>query len=313
MSKNYSPTELKPMTLPERSSLNQDLLQSVTVDEGIQQVWDFLSQSEINALKHSPKEIIQLISREIEQKVTEKANIAIFISCNWYDKGKAPLVYELAARFPSITIILSGGRAERLTSKRSESLGGEPFEMREHLLDYAKSINEEPIKLSRIVIYNGGRVTTHNIDFLLNYCKQVNEFEKKKTHIIVIEESYLSKRVSATLIGRLQSSNTNDIISFTTIPSGSRDFKQLSSLHNNLDILSLFWIIGEVDRLNSYSKPNGNQLFTELMAFGTTSNEGIINKVVSLLKEHYKFNYITEVVLKDRDMILRICSPNYGT
>jgi hypothetical protein len=146
----------------------------------------------------------------------------------------------------------------------------------------------------------------------MKFYSSFQEFEKKKSFVIAIEESYLSRRVSATLLGRIQKTNANDFISFAMIPSGSRNFRSLTSLHNELEILALFWIVGEVDRLSSYSKATGNQLFSEKIAFGTTTMEQEMNNLISKLRTHYNFSYISDVILKDRELILQICSPNYS-
>lgn len=91
----------------------------------------------------------------------------IVVAGNWYDRGKAPKIGELAAQYPGCTILLAGGRAERLTSSRSLQLGGEPLELREVLLGSGQ------VAASQLVLWTGSRVTTHNIMIWKHFVEQV--------------------------------------------------------------------------------------------------------------------------------------------
>jgi len=92
MSKHYTPAELKPASIPDKSTLNTNLLQTVTADaEVIRKIWDFLINSDLNTLEISPKEIVRHLKADLQKRINDNENIIIFISCNWYDKGKAPI------------------------------------------------------------------------------------------------------------------------------------------------------------------------------------------------------------------------------
>lgn len=143
------------------------------------------------------------------------------------------------------------------------------------------------------------------------------EFEQKPSDVIVVEESYLIQRVRATLHGRIATENATPIIPTVMILSTpTRSFSDLAELHGGSDILSMFWVLGELDRLDSYSRSDsGRQLFPRKYGFWTQTDEDpYINKMVGLGKEiwsHYDFTELTDVIMKDREALFATCSPRY--
>lgn len=143
------------------------------------------------------------------------------------------------------------------------------------------------------------------------------EFEQKPSDVIVVEESYLIQRVRATLHGRIATENATPIIPTVMILSTpTRSFSDLAELHGGSDILSMFWVLGELDRLDSYSRSDsGRQLFPRKYGFWTQTDEDPhINKMIGLGKEiwsHYDFTELTDVIMKDREALLATCSPRY--
>eukprot|EP00242_Pyramimonas_sp_CCMP2087_P009583 CAMPEP_0198217796 /NCGR_PEP_ID=MMETSP1445-20131203/65854_1 /TAXON_ID=36898 /ORGANISM="Pyramimonas sp., Strain CCMP2087" /LENGTH=147 /DNA_ID=CAMNT_0043894607 /DNA_START=447 /DNA_END=887 /DNA_ORIENTATION=+ len=142
-------------------------------------VWTFLN---LGGKEASLKLLDATVSIDMESDHT----IVIFVSGNWYDKHKVPEVVALTKRFPEAVVLLTGG-VGRLTDSRSRELGGESLHMREMLIAAGVPSN-------RMVIYTGGRVTTHNLQLLAHFLKETVEgrFMHSVT-LLAVEESYLSR------------------------------------------------------------------------------------------------------------------------
>ena len=71
---------------------------------------------------------------------------------NWYDlPDKAASLHTAATILPRADLLLTGGRAERLTPAEAVSLGGEPLMLRQAMIDRYK------LDPSRMVLWTGAR------------------------------------------------------------------------------------------------------------------------------------------------------------
>eukprot|EP01102_Stenamoeba_stenopodia_P000170 TRINITY_DN10134_c0_g1_i2.p1 TRINITY_DN10134_c0_g1~~TRINITY_DN10134_c0_g1_i2.p1 ORF type:complete len:292 (+),score=34.44 TRINITY_DN10134_c0_g1_i2:45-878(+) len=242
-------------------------------------------------------------------QIDANSNIILFVSCNWYDSFKAPIVASFAKELPKATIVLAGGRRERFTSLRSEKLGGEPLELRERLLE----LGVEPHK---IVLYNGGRVTTHNVRLLLHYLSQVLEFEGAhlKNSVILFEESFLCRRVRSTLEGCHMEGKPMLYQQLFCVSTGADSLEQLASVHHSNHELAAWLITEEMKRLYQYSKASsfGNPLFSLEIAFRQHISHSdrylaLTNQIASALEITFS-TFVSYT--KDRVLVLKHLAPS---
>ena len=119
-----------------------------------------------------------------------EAGVTVAAVCgNWYDvPSKMPILAEMARTSPSLTLLLSGGRDERLTLPEAKELGGEPLYLQ------SKLFQAYGIERSRQVIWSGARITNHNLRAMLFYAKQTQEFEHQSTRLQILEQGFLVRR-----------------------------------------------------------------------------------------------------------------------
>ena len=104
---------------------------------------------------------------------------------NWYDAThKADELIKAARRRPQATLLLTGGRAERLTPPEAVALGGEPMLLQSIL-------KQRGIEPRRMVLYTGSRITNHNLRAMLMYAQSVQSFEKHAINMTIFEEGLL--------------------------------------------------------------------------------------------------------------------------
>jgi len=187
-------------------------------------------------------------------------------------QSKAVEVLRLLSELTKSNAVLSGGRAERLTTVRSVALGGEPLELRELLI-------AEGVSPTRLVLYTGSRVTTHNINLFRHYLNQILEFEPNKVfNLFLVEEAYLIRRIRATALAAFDAlfcSGRIERLEF--VPSGAPGVDEMIALHQNHKPLIAAFLVGEIERLFAYSEStteNKKQLFSSSQAFvGLSSSQ----------------------------------------
>ena len=174
----------------------------------------------------------------------------IAISGNWYDGAHklAPLV-RAATQWPSATLLLTGGRAERLTSPAAVQAGGEPLLLRSQLL-------ARGVVASRLVVWSGSRITVHNLQAMLAYVRQKRSFERARTRLLLLEECVLVRRVAAQLgaLLRVDPYAREALEEVRVRPCGARSFRALVAAHGGRADVALAMLLGEVDRIERYSE-----------------------------------------------------------
>jgi len=253
------------------------------VEEHAQRIWGFLS---------------------VEDELPEpKGNELLFVSGNWYDRGKANKLAELARHYSDARIVLAGGFG-RLSSQRSEELGAEALEMREFLMNYG-------ISPKRMVLYTGGRQTGDNIDFLLYWKKII--FENKKPRIISVDESYLVRRVRSTLLGYMSKHN-EESIAVSVVSSGTKSYQDLTALHNDCSLITLHLMAVELDRLDTYSTIGSQPyLFSSSIAYGGVESFGgkkTILESARIIRDAHNFEQGRQI-MNERKLALELFAPNY--
>ena len=183
------------------------------------------------------------------------SNLILATSGNWYDiPHKAEALARIAHQVSTSELFLTGGRAERLTSAAAEAAGGEPLLLRQHLLGLS-------VPSGRVVIWNGSRVTTHNLRAMLLYCKQRREFDRqmRPVNLWIAEETFLVRRVAATF-AQLIAADPEASAAITNvqfIAVGPRHFPQLVATHGGRTDVALALVHGEISRLRGYVR-SGN-------------------------------------------------------
>ena len=171
---------------------------------------------------------------------------------NWYDAThKADELIKAARRRPQATLLLTGGRAERLTPPEAVTLGGEPMLLQSIL-------KQRGIEPRRMVLYTGSRITNHNLRAMLMYAQSVQSFEKHAINMTIFEEAFLVRREAAALHALLHRSTASaaaSALSFVRLrPVGPRTFAGLVETHGGRRDVALALVLGEVSRLRAYSQ-----------------------------------------------------------
>eukprot|EP00418_Pyrodinium_bahamense_P048915 CAMPEP_0179168712 /NCGR_PEP_ID=MMETSP0796-20121207/83000_1 /TAXON_ID=73915 /ORGANISM="Pyrodinium bahamense, Strain pbaha01" /LENGTH=260 /DNA_ID=CAMNT_0020871489 /DNA_START=41 /DNA_END=820 /DNA_ORIENTATION=- len=172
---------------------------------------------------------------------------------NWYDlPHKASELARAAAREASAELLLTGwGREERLTSREAAALGGEPLLLQRALC------RQFGLRPGRAVVYNGSRVTNHNLSLILHYAKQVHEFTGSATRLTIVEEGFLVRREAAGLASQLREDSAAAAVlagvRFAAV--GPRTFEGLVEAHNGRQDVALALVLGEHSRLRRYQTP----------------------------------------------------------
>jgi len=192
-------------------------------------------------------------------------------------------------------VVITGGLG-RLSSAKAKKLGGEALELRDKLI-------ADEIDPKRMAIITGLKTTGDNVDFLLLWINTIFGF--KSASIVVVEESYLIRRLRATMVGRLLKQSQINSATFVEIdniffvPTSTSSLESLSKIHGS-KLVALSFLIGEVTRLQSYSDPKEGmmQLFPEWVAnfdtplekqkFVTQAVDNLQTKLKSALEQVWK-------------------------
>jgi hypothetical protein len=214
-------------------------------------------------------------------------NNLIYISGNWYDDFKVKEIINLAIKYPKAKIIISGGSG-RLTLPHVKQMGGEPVYLFERLVQEAsKSFTNLSGIQERCVLCNSSIVTTHNVRFLCYYLSQCADMEgwnqsllstnvknnMQKYKIFVVDESFLLRRLKATLIQQIHiAANVKKdfpismIDSIEFVCSNSQTSQDMENNHVGGKKVATYLQIGEIKRLINYSNGKEQNLFTKEQA-----------------------------------------------
>jgi len=251
----------------------------------------------------------------------EDNNVAVvlFISCNWYDFRKAGRLVELMQKFPNAKAVITGGIG-RLSSQHAEHFGGEAMVLRDLLITKYK------VDAQRLVIMTGLHTTGDNVDFMLRWI-ELMVFNKNplitNVYIVAIEESFLIRRLRATLLGRLaQGLGTNfarkiavQVIATTTensrVPTPFEAIRQLSKLHNDSFCLVTYFVYQEMHKLVKYSNPDGFPfLFDTRLAFGSHIAAHLNKKMMEIHNElGFFFVQVEELIKLGRRVAVKCLAP----
>jgi hypothetical protein len=124
----------------------------------------------------------------------------LFAVCgNWYDTThKARALAKAANHRPQSTLLLTGGRKERLTPPEAVALGGEPM-----LLQSVLALRYN-ISRTRMVLYTGSRITNHNLQAINLFASTAHRFERRPLSLQLVEEAFLVRREAAALFVMLR-------------------------------------------------------------------------------------------------------------
>jgi len=177
----------------------------------------------------------------------------IAVCGNWYDVvHKASFIQRLANHRPTSTIMLTGGRDERLTPPEAVALGGEPM-----LLQSELALRN--ISRARMVLYTGSRITNHNLQAMLMFAQSSYHFDRRLVSLRILEEGFLVRREAAALRALLTLDRTwsEALHSVRIRPVGARTFDELVATHGGRTDVALALMLGEVLRLRQYSNATG--------------------------------------------------------
>lgn len=236
---------------------------------------------------------------------------------NWYDGlHKAPALARLASEASQADILLTGGRAERLTPARAEAVGGEPLLLQNILT------SKFGISPSRVILYTGSRVTNHNLRAMIHYAKQVQEFSQRRLRFNVVEEGFLLRRIAAGVAAQLadDSQASEAIAGFRFFAVGPASFEALVSVHRGCTAVALALVVGEFDRLKRYSSAGTTTTATHgTVARGAVLGSNMLQDIDPTLSEaleelrlrHSKLLEAGRYVLESlpREQMLPIAEP----
>ena len=177
---------------------------------------------------------------------------------NWYDGiHKASLLARAAADLSDADLLLTGGRAERLTPAEAIEAGGEPVLLQQQLRGLG-------VAASRLVLWTGSRVTTHNLLAAMHYAKQYREFHQRPITLTVVEEGFLVRREAATL-ARLLAADADARVAIARVrfrAVGPRRFDALVAVHGGRVDVALALVMGELDRMERYTRAGNGSTAT---------------------------------------------------
>ena len=222
---------------------------------------------------------------------------AIVILSNWYDRlSKVKKVLELAAGARNVPIVVAGGRG-RLSSIRAAELDGEAHVTLANLLVLlerpgelgtatagsvsnplvAISCNECPTPELRAKCGCVGN-TGFNTDRFLDWAAaNLPPLSNRPRRVVIVEESYLSRRVRATVLGRLSGmtapshAHNHSTMQVSVVSAVSaRALEQLLQVHESMPGAVMQLMADEVARLANYSSGDAGspQLFSRSMFLG---------------------------------------------
>ena len=177
------------------------------------------------------------------------------VSGNWYDLAhKASSLADLlhapsASTSNDVILLLTGGRAERLTLPDATVVGGEPLLLQEYM---HKAFG---VAKARMVLYSGSRITNHNLMAMLHFAKQTLAFERRKVALEVVEEAFLVRRAAAAMRSILDADPEakKALSSVRFRPAGPLTFDELVAVHGGHADVAFALVLGEVRRLRLYS------------------------------------------------------------
>lgn len=173
------------------------------------------------------------------------------VSGNWYDvPHKANVLAGIVRVQPEVTLLLTGGRDERLTLPSATALGGEPLSLQQELHERHR------IPRARMVLYTGSRITNHNLLAMLFYAKQTLAFERRALVLEVVEEGFLMRRAAAAMHALLERDPTarRALASVRFRSAGAVSFDDLVAVHGGHVDVALALVLGELRRLKLYSR-----------------------------------------------------------
>ena len=178
-------------------------------------------------LLRSPEPWFTAASRPLE-RLNGTLHDLIAVSGNWYDlPHKAGVLANEAHRRPTATVLLAGGRNERLTPPEAVRIGGEPMLLQKELRE------RFGIEAHRMVLWTGSRITNHNLRFALHYVSMIHGFDRfaQPVRLQLVEEGFLLRRVAAALRGILSNESPSGLSSIHFLPCGPRSFSGLVMWH----------------------------------------------------------------------------------
>jgi len=233
------------------------------------------------------QEMFSFLSKPWNSEALNEPLDAIVVLSNWYDRiSKVRKVLELAAKHRNAPIILVGGRG-RLSSIQAAELNGEAHATLAQLLVLmeipgelgslitnrvvAISCNECPTEELRMKCGCVGN-TGFNTDRFLDWAAKHLPPSERPRRIAVVEESYLVRRVVATVLGRLKGFGTPRVHNHTTMQISvvnARDredttaLQEMMEVHEAMPSAMIHLMADEVVRLENYSTGAGGspQLF----------------------------------------------------
>mmetsp|Transcript_441 Transcript_441/g.888 ORF Transcript_441/g.888 Transcript_441/m.888 type:complete len:341 (-) Transcript_441:573-1595(-) len=268
------------------SHMEGAIAENATVHE---QIWRFLRLGE----QAEAADILAGVEASSAQH-----SVVVFVSGNWYDARKVNEVVRLARMFPECTVLLTGG-VGRLSDARSKELGGESLHMREMLV-------EAGVSPGRLRVYSGGRVTTHNAALLVHFVKETADGRPKghRVSVLVVEESFLCRRVVATVQGMAQRDGEARAVMhrLVAVPTDT-SWEGFTEVHRGSTGVAAFHVLGEMERLVQYSNPSNTPfLFTTDVALGTSGiseyqmkASGLPLSKLQSLAAHIKAQYSEDV------------------
>ncbi|CAE7248005.1 Rbbp9 [Symbiodinium sp. CCMP2592] len=280
---------------------------------------------------------------------------AIVVLSNWYDRlSKVRKVLELAAKARSVPIVVVGGRG-RLSSIRAAELDGEAHATLARLLVLlevpgelgtlgtqtnrvvAISCNECPTPELRAkcgCVGNTGFNTDRFLEWAATYLPP--SLARRPRRVVIVEESYLVRRVTATVLGRLSgmTGTPRHVHNHSTMQVSivnareTSPLDQLLQVHESMPSAMMQLMADEVARLENYSSQDAGspRLFSKAMFLGDvqaavsgdgdteasaeTISEAEFRHVWGLGKElSAKYATSMEKVARDRRLFWRCVAP----
>ena len=163
---------------------------------------------------------------------------------------KAPFLTRAALRRPAATLLLTGGRDERLTPPEAVELGGEPLLLR-------RVLQHQGVAPRRMVVYSGSRVTNDNLRAMLAFAGTHHRYERQRSSLQLFEEAFLVRREAAALHAILQGDPivARAVASVAFRACGPSTFRGLVAAHAGRADIALSLVLGELSRLRRYSGP----------------------------------------------------------
>jgi len=261
-------------------------------------VKDFISQGlvDLTSFLGEPDQLMVLDN-------PDNTAVVLFVSCNWYDSQKAWKVVTLMQQFPNASVVLTGGLG-RLSSQHAENFGGEALEFRDLL------INRFQVEAKRLVVITGLHTTGDNVDFMLRWV-EIMVFQKDplitRVHIVAIEESFLIRRLRATILGRMAEAFRPrkivvQVVAITPENATVTPFvtlSRLAKLHSDSYCLMAYFISQEMHRLVQYSnRAELPYLFDARLAFGSHPFPSLMRKTADMQTEFKLFFSQVEELLQ---------------